>query len=95
MVLKSSLCNRTLGCSQLDSPRRIPTISRRFSPATGWQQSVLGMAVGLPFMLLSRAPDGRISGQAMLPFGYFLALATPIVVFFGQALWLGYLGLIG
>ncbi len=25
----------------------------------------------------------------------FLALATPIVVFFGRALWLGYLGMIG
>ncbi len=49
----------------------------------------LGVAVGLPLMLLRRGPDGRISGQAMLPFGYFLALATPIVEFFGQALWLG------
>ena len=50
----------------------------------------LGAAVGLPLMLLRRS-----SGQTMLPFGCFLALATPIVVFFGRALWLGYLGWIG
>jgi hypothetical protein len=31
----------------------------------------------------------------MLPFGCFLALATPVVVFFGRALWLGYLGWVG
>jgi hypothetical protein len=34
----------------------------------------------------------RSTGQAILPLGCFLALATPIVVFFGRALWLGYLG---
>jgi prepilin signal peptidase PulO-like enzyme (type II secretory pathway) len=50
----------------------------------------LGAAVGVPLMLMRRS-----TGQTMLPFGCFLALATPIVVFFGQALWLGYLGWIG
>ena len=34
-------------------------------------------------------------GQTMLPFGCFLALATPLVVIFGRALWLGYLGWVG
>jgi prepilin signal peptidase PulO-like enzyme (type II secretory pathway) len=55
----------------------------------------LGVAVGLPLMVLRRNSDQAISGQTMLPFGCFLALATPIVVFFGRALWLGYLGLVG
>jgi leader peptidase (prepilin peptidase)/N-methyltransferase len=55
----------------------------------------LGAAVGLPLMLLRRNSDRAISGQTMLPFGCFLALATPIVVFFGRALWLGYLGWVG
>jgi leader peptidase (prepilin peptidase)/N-methyltransferase len=55
----------------------------------------LGMAVGLPLMFLRRNSDQAISGQTMLPFGCFLALATPIVVFFGRALWLGYLGWVG
>ncbi|GLH72813.1 type 4 prepilin-like proteins leader peptide-processing enzyme [Geothrix limicola] len=50
----------------------------------------LGTAVGLPLMLLRRS-----SSQTMLPFGCFLALATPVVVFFGRALWLGYLGWMG
>ncbi len=50
----------------------------------------LGAAVGLPLMALRRS-----GGQTMLPFGCFLALATPVVVFFGRALWLGYLGLVG
>jgi prepilin signal peptidase PulO-like enzyme (type II secretory pathway) len=50
----------------------------------------LGAAVGIPLMLLRRS-----SGQTMLPFGCFLALATPIVVFFGRALWLGYIGMVG
>jgi prepilin signal peptidase PulO-like enzyme (type II secretory pathway) len=48
----------------------------------------LGAAVGVPLMLMRRS-----SGQTMLPFGCFLALATPVIVFFGRALWLGYLGL--
>ena len=55
----------------------------------------LGVAVGLPLMFLRRNSDQAISGQTMLPFGCFLALATPIVVFFGRALWLGYLGMVG
>ena len=46
-----------------------------------------GAAVGVPLMLMRRS-----DGQTMLPFGCFLALATPIIVFFGRALWLGYLG---
>ncbi|MBK8790565.1 MAG: prepilin peptidase [Holophagaceae bacterium] len=50
----------------------------------------LGAAVGVPLMLLRKG-----DGQTMLPFGCFLALATPIVVFFGRALWLGYLGWMG
>jgi hypothetical protein len=29
----------------------------------------------------------------MLPFGCFLALATPVVVFYGPTLWSAYLGL--
>jgi prepilin signal peptidase PulO-like enzyme (type II secretory pathway) len=52
--------------------------------------SALGSAVGLPLLLMRRS--GR---QTMLPFGCFLALATPVIVFFGRALWLGYLGWIG
>jgi len=50
----------------------------------------LGAAVGVPLMLMRRS-----GGQTMLPFGCFLALATPIVVFLGRALWLGYLGWVG
>ena len=52
--------------------------------------AALGAAVGLPLMLIRRS-----GAQTMLPFGCFLALATPIVVFFGRALWLGYLGWVG
>jgi prepilin signal peptidase PulO-like enzyme (type II secretory pathway) len=55
----------------------------------------LGVAVGVPLMLMRRGPDQAVSGQTMLPFGCFLALATPVVVFFGRALWLGYLGWVG
>ena len=50
----------------------------------------LGAAVGVPLMLMRKS-----DGQTMLPFGCFLALATPIIVFFGRALWLGYLGVVG
>ncbi|HJW08810.1 MAG TPA: prepilin peptidase [Holophagaceae bacterium] len=50
----------------------------------------LGAAVGLPLMLLRRA-----GGQTMLPFGCFLALATPIVVFWGPGLWAWYSGFLG
>jgi prepilin signal peptidase PulO-like enzyme (type II secretory pathway) len=52
--------------------------------------AALGSVVGLP-LLISR----RSGGQTMLPFGCFLAIATPFVVFFGRALWLGYLGWVG
>ncbi|HJU83057.1 MAG TPA: prepilin peptidase [Holophagaceae bacterium] len=50
----------------------------------------LGSAVGLPLVLLRRA-----KGQTMLPFGCFLALATPVVVFFGPAIWAWYMGFMG
>jgi prepilin signal peptidase PulO-like enzyme (type II secretory pathway) len=50
--------------------------------------ALLGSAVGLPLMLLRKA-----SGQTMLPFGCALALATPVVVFYGPALWTAYMGL--
>ena len=49
--------------------------------------ALLGSAVGLPLMLLRKA-----SGQTMLPFGCALALATPVVVFYGPAIWTAYLG---
>jgi prepilin signal peptidase PulO-like enzyme (type II secretory pathway) len=51
--------------------------------------SLLGSAVGLTLMAL-----GKARGQTMLPFGCALALATPVVVFYGPALWGAYLGLI-
>jgi prepilin signal peptidase PulO-like enzyme (type II secretory pathway) len=57
--------------------------------------AALGTAVGVPLLLMRRGTNQAISGQTMLPFGCFLALATPIVVFFGRALWLGYLGWVG
>ena len=50
--------------------------------------ALLGSAVGVPLMLIRKA-----SGQTMLPFGCALALATPVVVFFGPALWSAYLGM--
>ena len=52
--------------------------------------AALGAAVGLPLMLIRRT-----GSQTMLPFGCFLALATPVVVLYGRALWLGYLGWVG
>ncbi len=52
--------------------------------------AALGAAVGVPLMLVRRS-----GAQTMLPFGCFLALATPIIVFFGRAIWLGYLGWVG
>jgi prepilin signal peptidase PulO-like enzyme (type II secretory pathway) len=63
----------------------------------GWQVmlgilalgSVLMLAVALPMLLLRRA-DGR----TQFPFGCALALATPVVVFFGDPIWLAYMGLI-
>lgn len=50
--------------------------------------ALLGSAVGLSLMVLRRA-----SGQTMLPFGCVLALATPVVVFYGPSLWGAYMGL--
>ncbi len=50
--------------------------------------ALLGSAVGLPLLLA-----GKAKGQTMLPFGCTLALSTPVVVFFGPALWSGYLGM--
>ncbi|BDU78624.1 prepilin peptidase [Mesoterricola sediminis] len=51
--------------------------------------ALLGSAVGLPLMLFRKT-----GGQTMLPFGCTLALATPVVVFYGPALWMAYLGVL-
>ena len=61
-----------------------------WAPMTGilFGGALLGSAIGLPLILLRKA-----SGQTMLPFGCALALATPVVVFYGPALWSAYLGL--
>lgn len=50
--------------------------------------ALLGSLVGVPLVLMRKA-----SGRTMLPFGCALALATPVVVFWGPALWAAYLGL--
>jgi prepilin signal peptidase PulO-like enzyme (type II secretory pathway) len=50
--------------------------------------SLLGSAVGLPLLITRKA-----GGQTMLPFGCALALATPVVVFYGPALWGAYMGM--
>ena len=50
--------------------------------------ALLGSAIGLPLMLLKKA-----NGQTMLPFGCALAMATPVVVFYGPAIWTAYMGL--
>ena len=50
--------------------------------------ALLGSAVGLPLLITRKA-----GGQTMLPFGCTLALATPVVVFYGPALWSAYLGM--
>jgi len=50
--------------------------------------ALLGSAVGLPLLLA-----GKAKAQTMLPFGCTMALSTPVVVFFGPALWSGYLGM--
>jgi prepilin signal peptidase PulO-like enzyme (type II secretory pathway) len=50
--------------------------------------AALGSTVGIPLMIL-----GKAKGRTMLPFGCFLALATPVIVFYGPALWSGYLGM--
>lgn len=48
--------------------------------------ALLGSAVGIPLMLARRA-----KAQTMLPFGCAMALATPIVVFYGRPIWIAYL----
>ena len=48
--------------------------------------ALLGSAAGLSLMALRKA-----KAQTMLPFGCALALATPVVVFFGRPLWIAYL----
>jgi prepilin signal peptidase PulO-like enzyme (type II secretory pathway) len=48
---------------------------------------VLMSAVIVPLLVLRKG-----DGQTMLPLGCTLALATPPLVFFGPALWMGYLG---
>ena len=52
--------------------------------------ALLGSAVGIPLMITRKT-----GGQTMLPFGCALALATPVVVFFGPALWSAYMGFMG
>ena len=62
----------------------------------GWQAMLgiffggvlLGSLVGLPILLLRKG-----GAQTMLPLGCTLALATPVMVFYGPALWMGYLGM--
>jgi prepilin signal peptidase PulO-like enzyme (type II secretory pathway) len=49
--------------------------------------ALLGSAVGVPLMITRKA-----GGQTMLPFGCALALATPVVVFYGPGIWTAYLG---
>jgi prepilin signal peptidase PulO-like enzyme (type II secretory pathway) len=48
----------------------------------------LAVAYALPLLI-----TGRAKGQTMLPLGCFLALATFPILFFGPALWAGYLGM--
>ena len=50
--------------------------------------ALLGSVVGIPLMITRKE-----GGQMMLPFGCALALATPVVVFFGPALWMAYMGM--
>jgi prepilin signal peptidase PulO-like enzyme (type II secretory pathway) len=50
--------------------------------------SLLGSAVGLPLLITRKA-----GGQTMLPFGCALALSTPVVVFYGPAIWIAYMGM--
>jgi len=50
--------------------------------------ALLGSAVGLPLLITRKA-----GGQTMLPFGCGLALATPVVVFYGPAIWSAYMGM--
>jgi prepilin signal peptidase PulO-like enzyme (type II secretory pathway) len=50
--------------------------------------ALLGTAVGLPLLVMRKA-----TGKTMLPFGCALALATPVIVFYGPAIWSGYLAM--
>jgi prepilin signal peptidase PulO-like enzyme (type II secretory pathway) len=51
--------------------------------------AMLGSLLGGALLALRKA-----SGQTMLPFGCALALATPVVVFYGPMIWSAYLGLV-
>jgi len=63
----------------------------------GWQPmlgilglgAMLMLVVALPLLLLKRA-----DAKTLFPFGCAMALATPIIVFYGEAIWLGYQGMI-
>jgi len=48
--------------------------------------ALLGSCVGVPLLILRRA-----KAQTMLPFGCAMALATPVVVFYGRPLWTAYM----
>ena len=50
--------------------------------------ALLGSVVGLALIVARRG-----GSQTMLPFGCALALATPVVVFYGPTMWYAYLGL--
>ncbi len=50
--------------------------------------SLLAVVFALPLLV-----TGRAKAQTMLPLGCFLALATFPIVFYGPALWMGYLAL--
>ena len=51
--------------------------------------ALLGSAVGVPLLLMRKA-----KAQTMLPFGCAMALATPVVVFYGRPLWIAYMTLL-
>jgi len=51
--------------------------------------SLLAVAFALPLLV-----TGRAKAQTMLPLGCFLALATFPILFFGPALWAGYLAMV-
>ena len=52
--------------------------------------ALLGSAVGIPLLITRKA-----SRHTMLPFGCALAVVTPVVVFYGQAIWFAYLSFLG
>jgi len=63
----------------------------------GWQPmlgimglgAVLMLSVALPLLVLKRA-----NAKTLFPFGCAMALATPVVVFWGEGLWQAYMGLL-